>query len=315
MNQATSVVIRHAAFLVLCAVGLALFFSPAVQLLKMSFRSELYSHIPLIPLISLCILIFGRKKVFADLSWGWRGGFVLLMLGLVALLTANRIGALDRNNYLSMVMSGAVLWFIGSFVLCYGSRAFKEAMFPLLFLAFVIPIPTFILDPFVDLLLIGSAYSTELIFNLTGVPVHREGFTFALPGITIEVAEQCSGIRSSIALIITSVLAGYLFLEKKWSRVVLVLSFFPIAVFKNALRIVTLSLLASYVDTRFITGSWLHKSGGIPFFAVGLALMAPVLWALVKVEKRGRRQIGTLSPVPLKAGLESQRTQRINGQD
>ena len=64
------------------------------------------------------------------------------------------------------------------------------------------------------------------------------------------------------------------------------LSFFPITVFKNAMRIVTLSLLASYVDPRFITGSWLHKSGGIPFFVVGLALMAPVLWALLKAEKR-----------------------------
>ena len=290
MNQSASIVTRHAAFLVLCAFGLALFFGPAVQLLKMSFHSELYSHIPVIPLISLCILVFSRKKVFADLSWGWKGGFVLLALGLAALIAANRIGGIDGNDYLSMVMSGAVLWFIGSFVLCYGSRAFKGAMFPLLFLAFVIPIPNFFLDPFVDLLLMGSAYSTEFIFSLTGVPVHRDGFTFALPGITIEVAEQCSGIRSSIALIITSVFAGYLFLQKGWSRLILVLSFFPITVFKNALRIVTLSLLASYVDTRFITGSWLHQSGGISFFAVGLALMAPVLWALVKVEKRGRIQ-------------------------
>jgi exosortase len=290
MNQAPSIVTRHIAFLVLCGLGMVLFHNPGVQLLKMSFRSELYSHIPLIPLISLCILIFSRKKVFADLSWGWRGGFGLVALGLAVLLAANQVGGLDKNDYLSMVMSGAVLWFIGSFVLCYGSRAFKEAMFPLLFLAFVIPIPKFILDPFVDLLLIGSAYSTEVIFDLTGVPVHRNGFTFALPGITIEVAEQCSGIRSSIALIITSVFAGYLFLQKGWSRVILVLSFFPITVFKNALRIVTLSLLASYVDTRFITGSWLHQSGGIPFFAVGLALMAPVLWALMKWEKKARIQ-------------------------
>jgi len=254
----------------------------------MSFGTALYSHIPLIPLISLCILIFSRKRILADLSWGWRGGFVLLALGLGMLLSANRIVGPNKNDYLSMVMSGAVLWFIGGFVLAYGGKAFKEAMFPLLFLSFVIPIPTFILDPFVDLLLICSAYSTELIFNLSGVPVHRDGFTFALPGITIEVAQECSGIRSSIALIITSVLAGYLFLKKGWARVILVLSFFPITVFKNAMRIVTLSLLASYVDTRFITGSWLHKSGGIPFFAVGLALIAPVLWGLMKVERKAR---------------------------
>jgi exosortase len=288
MNQASSVVTRHTVFLLLCGVGAALFFSPMVQLLKMSFHSELYSHIPVIPLISLFILFVGRKRVLGDVSWGW-AGIVLLALGSAALLNGNRIGGLDKNDYLSMVMAGAVLWFIGSFVLAYGGKAFKKAMFPLLLLAFVIPIPKFILEPFVDLLLIGSAYFTDLIFSLTGVPVYREGFVFALPGVTIEVAEQCSGIRSSIALIITSVLAGYLFLKSGWTRLILVLSFFPITVFKNAMRIVTLSLLASYVDMRFITGSWLHKSGGIPFFVVGLVLMAPVLLALVNLEKKGKK--------------------------
>jgi exosortase len=289
VNQSANMLTRHAVFLVLCGVGLVFFFIPSAQLLTMSFRSELYGHIPIIPLISFCLLIFRRKMIFADLSWGW-AGIVFVAVGLAALLSANRIGGLDKNDYLSIVMAGAVLWVTGGFVLAYGGKAFRQAMFPLLFLIFVIPIPKFILEPFVNLLLIGSAYSTELIFSVTGVPVYREGFTFALPGITIEVAEQCSGIRSSIALTITSVFAGYLFLQRGWSRLILVLSFFPITVFKNAMRITTLSLLASYVDTRFITGSWLHKSGGIPFFAVGLALMAPVLWALMKVEKRKSRQ-------------------------
>jgi exosortase len=290
MNQAGNIVTRHAAFLLLCGIGLVLFCHQGVLLLQMVSQSELYSHIPVIPLISLCILILSRKRIFSETGWGWGEGFALIALGVAALLAADRVAGLDHNDYLSIVMSGGVLWFIGSFALCYGSKAFKEAMFPLLFLFFVIPIPKFILDPFVNLLLVGSAYSSELIFNLTGVPVHRDGFTFALPGITIEVAQQCSGIRSSIALVITSVFAGYLFLQKGWSRLLLVLSFFPITVFKNSLRIVTLSLLASYVDTRFITGSWLHKSGGIPFFAVGLALMAPVLWALIRWEKKARRQ-------------------------
>ncbi len=277
---------RHAGFLVFCGVGLALFYNTLVPLLKMSLHSELYSHIPMIPLISLCILIFNRKRIFADLAWEWRGSFALIALAVVTQVSGNQMTGLTQNDYLSLEMSGAVLWFLGSFVLTYGGRAFRKAMFPLLFLVFAIPIPKFILEPFVDLLQISSAHASHLLFTLTGVPFHRDGFVFALPGITIEVAEQCSGVRSSIALIITSVFVGYLFLQKGWSRLMLVLSFFPITVFKNAMRIVTLSLLASYVDTMFITGSWLHKIGGISFFAVGLGLMAPVVWALVKWEKK-----------------------------
>jgi exosortase len=289
MNQSTSILTRHAAFLVLCAAGLVVFYKPLPELLRMTCDSELYSHIPIIPLISLGILIFSRKRIFADLSWGWKGGMALIAVGLVALLWGNRMTGLNQNDFLSVMMCGAVLWVIGGFLLCYGGVAAREALFPLLFLIFVIPIPNFILDPFERMLMIGSTDLTHSLFKVVDIPVHREGFAFALPGITIEVARQCSGIRSSIALIITSVFAGYLFLQRGWNRVILVLSFFPITVFKNALRIATLSLLASYVDTRFITGSWLHKSGGIPFFAVGLALMAPVLWALIKAEKRSSK--------------------------
>jgi len=191
---------------------------------------------------------------------------------------------LQETDYLATAMSGAVIWFIGSFVLAYGGGTFEKALFPLLFLAFVIPIPTPILDSFVKILQIGSAHATYVLFKLMGVPFYREGFSFSIPGISVEVGEECSGIRSSIALVVTSVFAGILFLGKIWSRVVLVISVFPITMFKNALRIVTLSLLAAHVDPRFITGSWLHRSGGILFFAVGLALMAPVLWGLRRVE-------------------------------
>jgi exosortase len=132
----------------------------------------------------------------------------------------------------------------------------------------------------------GSTEATYGFFKLTGVPVLREGFTFNLPGMSIEVAKQCSGIWSSIALFITSIVAGQLFLRTGWKRVILVLSIFPITIFKNGLRIVTLSLLGTYVDPG-ILGSELHKSGGIPFFFVALMLLAPILFWLRKTEKKG----------------------------
>jgi exosortase/archaeosortase family protein len=67
-------------------------------------------------------------------------------------------------------------------------------------------------------------------------------------------------------------------------KLILVLSIFPITVFKNGLRITTLSLLGAYYDPR-ILDSQLHRSGGIPFFFIALALLAPVLWYLMKKEK------------------------------
>jgi hypothetical protein len=53
--------------------------------------------------------------------------------------------------------------------------------------------------------------------------------------------------------------------------------------FKNGIRIITLSLLGNYVDPRILSSS-LHKEGGLPFFILGLALMAPILFFLRKTE-------------------------------
>jgi len=290
VNNPNNEMARGVVFVVLMGIGGALFSGPIVSLLTVSSNRELYSHIPLIPFVSLYFAFVGRKTIFADLRWDYVRGLPILAAALVLYGLGGSVeGHLKEHNYLSFMMCGLFLWILGSFLFSYGTSAFRRAVFPLLFLVFIIPIPTPILDPFVRFLQLGSAEFTHAIFKVTGVTLHRDGLLFFLPGLTVEVAPQCSGIRSSTALFITGIVAGKLFLEKGWARLSLVLCIFPITMFKNSLRIVMLSLLAVYVDPRFITGSWLHSSGGIPFFAVGLALMAPVLWGIRKWETKKRR--------------------------
>jgi exosortase/archaeosortase family protein len=64
--------------------------------------------------------------------------------------------------------------------------------------------------------------------------------------------------------------------------VVLVL---PVSVVKNAIRIVTLTLLSIYVDPGFLRGS-LHHDGGFVFFLLALAILFPILLLLQKSEGR-----------------------------
>ncbi|MEN6466973.1 MAG: exosortase/archaeosortase family protein, partial [Syntrophaceae bacterium] len=150
-----------------------------------------------------------------------------------------------------------------------------------------------------------STEFTELLFVATGTSYIRDGFVFHLPGLSIEVAKQCSGIRSGLALFITSILDGHMFLRTRWKIVFLVLLTIPLTMFKNGIRIATLSILSIHVDPRIIQSS-LHRDGGIPFFIVALCLMAPVLFWLRrgdikagKIETRvadGKRE-GLLEPV------------------
>jgi exosortase/archaeosortase family protein len=69
-------------------------------------------------------------------------------------------------------------------------------------------------------------------------------------------------------------------------RLILALAVFPITVVKNALRIMTITLLANQVDLRFLTNHWIHSSGGIPFFAFALTLFIPLVWILRNSEAR-----------------------------
>ena len=265
---------------------LGIFYSPLTQLAALSFHSELYSHFLLIPVVSLFFLWVNHKSIFDKVSYAFKAGAPIVLAGLLIFgIGKSDYFKLNQNDYLSLMMFGLLVCIIGIFLLFFGSRSFRKALFPLLFLIFIIPIPTAILDPLIRILQVGSAHLTYVIFKIIGIPVYRNGMVFELPGIAIEVAKECSGIRSSLALVITSVIAGYLFLETGWRRFVLVLSIFPVMIIKNAVRITTLSLLAVYVDESWLTDSFLHHSGGIFFFLLALVILAPVLLFLKKTEK------------------------------
>ena len=279
--------LRNLYFLSSIILFLAIFYSPLKQLAGLSFESELYSHFLLIPVVSLFFLWVNRKALFERVSYSFKAGFPIVLAGILIFgIVESNYFQLNQNDYLSLMMFAMLACILGIFLVFFGSRSFRKALFPLLFLIFIIPIPTLILDPLIRILQVGSAHFTYVIFKIIGLPVFRDGMVFELPGIAIEVAKECSGIRSSLALVITSIIAGYLFLQTGWKRIVLVLSIFPVTILKNAIRITTLSLLAIYVDIGFLTGGFLHRGGGILFFLLALTLLAPVLLFLKKTEKK-----------------------------
>ena len=153
-------------------------------------------------------------------------------------------------------------------------------------MVFMVPFPSFIRDAIIGFLQRSSADGVELLFSTLGIPVVREGFIFTLSNFTIFVAEECSGIRSFLALIITSLVAGYWFLTSWWARVWLVTVVAPLAIIKNAFRIVGLTLLANYVDPTYLTDSALHRTGGIPLFLLSLVVLVGVVWLLRRWECR-----------------------------
>jgi exosortase len=261
-------------------------FAPLFDLISSASHTEYYSHIPLIPLVSGYLLIGKRNQVTSETGYSPRLGLPILIIGFLGYWLNTIYGErANLNNYTAILVLFSILFWIGSFVLCYSLSSLKKVLFPVLFLGFMIPIPTKVLDGVIYALQIASADTVYWLFRIIGMDFSRDGFVFRMPTISIEVAKQCSGIRSSLALLITSILAGCLFLNNGWHKVLFALIVFPITVLKNGIRIMTLTLLAIHVDEGFLTGGFLHKSGGFIFYIPALVLMGGILIALRKREK------------------------------
>jgi exosortase len=277
-------------FFFILIVGILIFYKPLFKLAVLSSHSELYSHFFFIPIVSIFFFVTDRKKILAGPGYSLRTGILIMTAGLfsygVGLYFQN---IWEQNDYLSVSTFGFILWVVGGFILTFGYHTFCKLRFPLLFLLFMVPIPSYVLYHVISVLQVWSAHAVQLSFELIGFSYLRDGMFFEVPGgVAIEVARQCSGIRSSIALLITSVIAGYMFLESKWRMAALAMFVLPITIFKNALRITSLTLLASYLDKAWLTNSWLHQSGGIVYFSIAFCLLGALLWALKRSEKNSR---------------------------
>ena len=264
---------RNALFGAFLFAAIAAFWVPLGSLVSLSLHDEEYSHLLLIPLLTAVLLYVKRRAVFERVHYSLVvGGLVLLAAGTLELIGIGFSRHLGQESRLFIdILSVVVVWLAG-FILCYGAEAFAAGAFPLLLSLLFVPIPGFLMDKPILFVQHGSAAIANGLFQLSGVAVFRDGMRFSLPGLDIEVAKQCSGIHSTLALLIFSLVAGYFTLNSKWKRLLLVLPIFPIVCLTNGLRIFVISILTIYVDRRFIAGD-LHRKGGSIFFLLGLIIV------------------------------------------
>jgi exosortase C (VPDSG-CTERM-specific) len=243
-------------------------------LLAYGIKTDVHSHILLVPFVSGYLVWQLRGQLPQPRQERSALSAVLLVLGVLTLGTylALRFGLavrFSRNDGLSFTVLAFCLLFTGVFLHFLGKNFARTILFPLLFLFFLVPFP----DALTDLLETGSKYASAEVYawmmSLSGATYFREGLVFVLPGISIRVAQECSGIRSSLVLFITSLIAGHMFLRSPWKKTGLALVVFPLGVLRNAFRIYVLSMLSVHWN-REVIDSPLHHQGGPIFFALSL---------------------------------------------
>jgi exosortase C (VPDSG-CTERM-specific) len=273
---------------VACVVLLTLLFIlPLTRLMLYAANSDLHSHILLVPLIAGYLLYTQRRPPVATHRSSIGGMLLLGGIGLAAL--AAGIGwreSLSVNDDLALMALAFVSFVAAGGFLFLGSKWMAAAAFPVAFLIFMVPLPDAAVNWLERASALASAEAAALYFNMAGTTLVRHGTVFELPGIVLAVAQECSGIRSSWVLFITSLLASHLFLRTPWRRIVLVAFVIPLGILRNGFRILVIGLLCVHVGPHMID-SIIHRRGGPLFFALSLVPLFLLLWWLRHGERRG----------------------------
>jgi exosortase len=287
----------------ICLLTLLVFWPSLKTAIRLALSDDRYLQIVVAPLMCSFLIFRQRTEIFAQARYSPRIGIPLLSLAMLLGIVSVYRNPGSESAGLLLAVFGIVLVWISAFVLCYGLQSFRAGIYPLGCLFLMVPLPPSWMDRIAAGLQYGSATVSYEILRLSGIPVLRHGLHFSLPGLDFEVAPECSGIRSGLALIMVAIVAGYVYLRSGWARSALILLTVPIVLFKNAVRIVVISTLGADVDRVFIDGPLHHRYGGLVFTVVGTALFVLVLAGLQKIEKRRPMPIGrpwAFWPLPCK---------------
>ena len=225
-----------------------------------------YSHGFLVPFLSAYLVWERREKLLTMPVVPSIWGVGVLGFGL-SMLFIGSIGAelYAQRTSLIVVLAGLVL-------LVLGREFLRVLMFPIVFLLFMVPLPAIVVNAVsFPLQLFAAKTATFCLFNF-GIPVLREGNVIVLSGMTLEVAEACSGIRSLQALLALGTVYAYFSQRVMWKQWALVLLSIPIAIVANAFRVSGTGVLAHYFGIEAAEGFY-HTFSGWLIFVIAFVML------------------------------------------
>jgi len=224
----------------------------------------------LIPPVAFYIAYMRRRMLFAIPAQ--RDGRGLWLIGLACLLLIG--GNLSAEFFLSRIsmvlLTAALTWTF------WGARRLSELRFPLILLATMVPLPALVYNAVAAPLQLFASAAATTVAQWAGVSMFRQGNVIQLASTSLGVAEACSGLQSLSALLVASLIVGFVENGSILGRGLLFLIAVPLAIFVNVLRIAGTAMLADH-HLEFAIGFY-HSFSGWLIFVIGFGS----LWLLGK---------------------------------
>ena len=231
-----------------------------------------YSHGPLVsPIAAATAWIIIRRNGLPMNST--RGSRIVAVVMLVGALLIHLASMYARVIFVSGFM---MIPIIAAFVLYLGGwPMLRRLWFPIVFLAFMIPLPDLTIYNINFHLKIFAAEASTAAVNAVGIPAYLKGSDIFLQGSKqLTVEDACSGLRSLISLVAFATLFTYACRLRGYKRLLLLLSAVPIAVAANIVRIAVLTIVANNYSVALATpGGRIHDLMGFVVFVIAFCIM------------------------------------------
>ncbi|MPY74871.1 MAG: VPLPA-CTERM-specific exosortase XrtD [Alphaproteobacteria bacterium] len=256
---------------ILAIAGLGIVFWDGLVFMAEHWDTEEYSHGSLIPIIAAFLVWQQKDALQAAVQPDGRRAGAAVGVGVVLFgLFAGLLGELS-TVYL-ILQYGFLVTIYGAALSLVGWRGLRLIWAPLLYLVFMVPLPSFLyVNLSAELQLISSQIGVAVI-RLFGIPVFLEGNVIDLGIYKLQVVEACSGLRYLFPLMSFGYLCAYLYRGPLWHRGLLFAATIPITIFMNSIRIGVIGILVDRWGIEQAEGA-LHLFEGWVVFMVCVAIL------------------------------------------
>ena len=232
----------------------------------------------LIPFVVLALFWVKRQELASSISGVWWPGLTLVGLSLLVHVA----GFLAQQPRLSMIALFAGIW--GIIGLVWGRRTLRASFFPMVLFAFCMPLGTFAQPVTLPLRMLAATFTRTICHGVLGIDVVQQGTSLLDPHdvkFNYDVAVQCSGIRSFVALLAVATVFAMLCLKSPWKRLLMMVSTVPLVVFCNVLRLVVVILITQAYSRK--EGMWVLEWFGFVTYMIAIgSLLAIAHWVREK---------------------------------
>lgn len=231
-------------------------------------RQDEHGYVPFLLALNLGLFGFNAKNI--QLSLPQKLPIPVVFLLLVGCLG---YGLGQAQNIMLLEIAGFYLLLVATLLTIGGYDLIRKLNFPLLFMLFVIPYPSWMVDYLTIPLKVGISQAAATLLYALDYPIAQSGVVLALGPYRLLVMDACSGLHSLIFLAAMGLLYIHLTERRQtWHRFVLIASLIPIGIVANFVRILLLLLITYHMGDTVGQSYWHNLAGLLLFLSAFIVL-------------------------------------------